>query len=98
MSCSASSVSSSSRIGAPPRRRCDATARVTVRFASAAEYVRVQFAATPLAALLTDLDQPERDRLVSDVSAAVSEALSTYVDDDTLAFPQEVHVVLVSAE
>jgi len=74
------------------------TARVTVRFASAAEYVRVQFAATPLAALLTDLDQPERDRLVSDVSADVSEALSTYVDDDTLAFPQEVHVVLVSAE
>jgi len=74
------------------------TARLTVRFASAAEYVHVQFAATPLAALLTDLDEPERDRLIRDVGADVAKALSTYVDDDGLAFPQEVHVVLVSAE
>jgi ubiquinone/menaquinone biosynthesis C-methylase UbiE len=74
------------------------TARLTVRFASAAEYVHFQIAATPLAALLDDLDERERDRLVSEVSADVAESLSTYVDDDGLAFPQEVHVVLVSAE
>ena len=74
------------------------TAQLAVRFVSAAEYVHAQFAATPVAALVSDLDEPERDRLVSEVSADVAEALAPYIDDDGLAFPQEVHVVLVTAE
>jgi len=73
-------------------------AQLTVRFASAAEYVHVQFAATPLAGLVSELDPAERDRLVSEVSADVGAALAPYSDDDGLAFPQEVHVVLVSAD
>jgi len=74
------------------------TAQLAVRFVSAAEYVHAQFAATPVAALVSDLDEPERDRLVSEVSADVAEALAPYIDDGGLAFPQEVHVVLVTAE
>jgi ubiquinone/menaquinone biosynthesis C-methylase UbiE len=74
------------------------TAQLTVRFESAAEYVRVQFAATPLAALLAEIDQFERDRLVGEVSADVGAALAPYTHEDGLAFPQEVHVAFASAE
>ena len=74
----------------------DTVAR-TVRFASAAEYVRIQFAATPVAALLSDQEPSARQRLVDLVSADVSASLAPYVTDDGLAFPQEVHVALASA-
>lgn len=73
------------------------TATLTVRFASAAEYVHVQFAATPVAALVADLDQSERGRLLSLVNADVDAALAPYIDDGGLAFPQEVLVVLATA-
>jgi ubiquinone/menaquinone biosynthesis C-methylase UbiE len=65
-----------------------------VRFPSAAEYVRVQFAATPLAALIKADAQGER--LIHAVEKDVSDALRAYVKDDGLLFPQEVHVVLAS--
>ena len=64
------------------------TASRTVRFASPAEYVRVQFAATPVAALLSDREPSARERLVSLVSADVSASLAPYVTDDGLAFPR----------
>jgi len=76
--------------------RVETVAR-TVRFASAAEYVRIQFAATPVAALLSDREPSVRQRLVDLVSADVSASLAPYVKDDALAFPQEVHVALASA-
>ena len=72
------------------------TATLTVRFATAEEYVHVQFAATPLAALVADLDRLERDRVLSLVSADVDTALAPYIDGG-LAFPQEVNVALATA-
>jgi ubiquinone/menaquinone biosynthesis C-methylase UbiE len=69
----------------------------TVRFASAAEYVRVQFAATPLAALLTDGSPSARARVVALLSADVGATLEPYVQDGGLAFPQEVHIAFATA-
>lgn len=60
----------------------------TVRFPSASDYVAIQLAATPLASLFGE--HAGREGIVDDVGAA----LSRYLGDDGLAFPQEVHVVL----
>src|SRR5262249_11850455 len=68
-----------------------------VRFASVEEWVRIQFAATPLAALLEGRDPSERERLVAQVVADVGERLAQLVRDGGLAFPQEVNVVLATA-
>jgi ubiquinone/menaquinone biosynthesis C-methylase UbiE len=68
-----------------------------VRFASVEEWVRIQFAATPLAALLEGREPPERERLVALVGADVGERLTQLVQDGRFAFPQEVHVVLATA-
>ena len=70
------------------------TATKIVRFDSPAEYVRIQLAATPLAAVAAAVDPACRDRLVEAVTADVSRALATYDSKDGLAFPQEVHIVL----
>ena len=69
----------------------------SVRFPSVAAYVGVQFAATPLAALLAGRDRAARERLVALVSADVRATLAQYVDESGLAFPQEVHVTLARA-
>jgi SAM-dependent methyltransferase len=76
--------------------RVETVAR-TVRFPAAAEYVRVQFAATPLAALLADRRPAARERLVALVSADVATRLARYEQDSGLAFPQEVHIALATA-
>jgi hypothetical protein len=68
-----------------------------VRFASAEEWVRIQFAATPLAALLEGHEPPERERLVGLVGADVGARLARLVRDGGLALPQEVHVGLAMA-
>jgi ubiquinone/menaquinone biosynthesis C-methylase UbiE len=68
----------------------------TLRFASVDDWVRIQFAATPLAALLAGQDEEERERIVGGVSADVGARLETFVGPDGFAFPQEVHVVLVA--
>jgi SAM-dependent methyltransferase len=68
-----------------------------VRFATADEWVRIQFAATPLAALLEGREPPERERVVALVSADVAERLARLVQDGGLAFPQEIHVALATA-
>ncbi|HST19130.1 MAG TPA: class I SAM-dependent methyltransferase [Gaiellaceae bacterium] len=63
-----------------------------VRFASVDEYVRVQFAATPVAAVLIGFDPHERERLVAQVSVDVGSKLARFQTASELAFPQEVHV------
>jgi hypothetical protein len=80
-----------------------------VRFPSAADYVRVQLAATPLAGVMAErrpsdeagATAPDEDRapgLVDDVAAAlvndVAAALAAYVGDDGLTFPQEMQIAL----
>jgi hypothetical protein len=69
------------------------TVRKTVQFPSTADYVRIQFAATPLAALVADHDAERTEQLVAAVADDISEALAPYTSDAGLAFPQEVHVV-----
>jgi len=72
------------------------TAARTVCFASAAEYVRVQFIATPLADLLVEHEPVDREQIVAAVTADVDASLAPFVRADGLAFPQEVHVALAS--
>jgi SAM-dependent methyltransferase len=62
------------------------TVSLTIRFGSVQEWVAVQLAATPLAAL------PQPDDLAARVSGDVGTALAAFFDDDGFAFPQEVHV------
>jgi ubiquinone/menaquinone biosynthesis C-methylase UbiE len=73
------------------------TASKIVRFPSAADYVRIQLAATPLAAVVAGEEAAERDRLVKAVTAEVSATLASYTGDGSLAFPQQVHVVLADS-
>jgi SAM-dependent methyltransferase len=73
------------------------TATRTVSFPSAAEYVRIQFAATPVAALLADRDPAERERVVGLVTGDVRARLATFEREGALAFPQEVHVAQATA-
>jgi hypothetical protein len=70
------------------------TATKWIRFQSAAAYVRVQLAATPLATLLNNYNAANRSRLVEAIIEDVSAALAPYVEEDGLAYPQEVHTVL----
>jgi ubiquinone/menaquinone biosynthesis C-methylase UbiE len=72
--------------------RVETVARM-IRFASPAEYVRVQLTATPLAALITS----SREQLLDALTAAVGERLGPYAREDGLVFPQEVHVALATA-
>jgi ubiquinone/menaquinone biosynthesis C-methylase UbiE len=68
-----------------------------VRFASVEEWVRIQFAATPLATLLEEREPPDRERLIALVSADVGARLARSAQDGGLAFPQEVHVAVATA-
>lgn len=69
-----------------------------VRFASAQEWVRIQFAATPLAALLEGREPAERDQLVTRVGADVAATLPRLADDVGFAFSQEAHIAIATAE
>jgi ubiquinone/menaquinone biosynthesis C-methylase UbiE len=65
-----------------------------VHFPSAAKYVRIQLAATPLASL------PAADRRESVVEALIEDvgaALAPYAGSDGLTFPQEVQTLTASA-
>jgi ubiquinone/menaquinone biosynthesis C-methylase UbiE len=74
------------------------TVRKTVRFASPADYVAVQLAATPLAAVVAEagVSGADDDRTAA-IMADVDTALARYVGDDGVAFPQEVLAVLARA-
>ena len=69
----------------------------TIRFPSVDDWVRIQFAATPLASLLLEREPTQRDQVVASVSAGVAASLARFARDDGFAFPQEVHVVLADA-
>jgi ubiquinone/menaquinone biosynthesis C-methylase UbiE len=66
------------------------TVRRTVRFASVEQWVGIQFAATPLAAL-------KADDVAVRVSADVAASLAEFVRENEFAFPQEVLVALADA-
>jgi len=76
--------------------RLDAVTQ-TIRFGSVNEWVEIQFAATPLSALLADRDPAERERLVGFVCADVHQTLAAFESEGAFAFPQEVSVVLADA-
>jgi ubiquinone/menaquinone biosynthesis C-methylase UbiE len=70
------------------------TATKTIHFPSAAEYVRVQLAATPLATLVNNYNAASRSHLVETMMGEVSAALAPYAGQDGLAYPQEAHIAL----
>jgi len=65
-----------------------------VRFASVEEWVEIQFAATPLAAVVANREQRRLDHIVGLVSADVREALAPFASDNAFSFPQEAHVAV----
>jgi SAM-dependent methyltransferase len=65
-----------------------------IRFASAADYVRIQLTATPLASLLRYHAEASIGQLAQAVTADVASALHAYRADSGLAFPQEAHILL----
>ena len=68
-----------------------------VHFASAAEHVRIQLSATPLAALLKEQQPAMSERLIAVVSADVGDRLARYVHNGGVEFPQEIHIALATA-
>jgi ubiquinone/menaquinone biosynthesis C-methylase UbiE len=64
-----------------------------IRFPSPREYVRIQFAATPLATLMQEMPSEQQATLAEAVIADVSGALRSYIGDDGLVFPQECHIL-----
>jgi ubiquinone/menaquinone biosynthesis C-methylase UbiE len=71
------------------------TATKMVRFPSAADYVRIQLAATPLAILIRGYDAAGRNHLIGALAQDVGAELAPYAGgDEGLTFPQEVQVVL----
>jgi ubiquinone/menaquinone biosynthesis C-methylase UbiE len=67
-----------------------------VRFASAADYVRIQLTATPLASLLRAQAEGAVSHLTQALTADVAAALQARREDGGLAFPQEAHILLAS--
>ncbi len=67
-----------------------------IRFPSPREYVRIQFAATPLATLIQEMPSHQQAALAEAVIADVRGALRTYIGDDGLVFPQECHTLSAS--
>jgi hypothetical protein len=68
-----------------------------VRFASAADYVRIQLTATPLARLLRARAEGAARHLAQALSTDVAAALHARRTGGGLAFPQEAHILLASA-
>jgi ubiquinone/menaquinone biosynthesis C-methylase UbiE len=64
-----------------------------IRFPSAREYVRLQFAATPLAGLVNGMGDEQRNA-VEDAIAGDLGALLRSVTEEELTSPQEAHVLL----
>jgi ubiquinone/menaquinone biosynthesis C-methylase UbiE len=64
-----------------------------IRFPSPREYVRIQFAATPLATLMKEMSSAQQATLAEAVITDVSGTLRSYSGDDGLTFPQECHIL-----
>jgi len=82
--------------GAGFRRVQIVTETRIIRFASAADYVRIQLTATPLASLLSQHAEGPVRHLAQALIADVAAALQARQTDDGLAFPQEAHIFLAS--
>jgi SAM-dependent methyltransferase len=65
-----------------------------IRFASVADYVRIQLTATPLASLLRHQAEGSIRQLAQTLTAEVAAALRAHRADGGLAFPQQAHVLL----
>jgi hypothetical protein len=65
-----------------------------ITYPSAADFVRVQLSATPLASVMTGYGKEQRDRLVDALVKDVSAALHPFTVNGSLVFPQEAHVAL----
>jgi ubiquinone/menaquinone biosynthesis C-methylase UbiE len=65
-----------------------------IRFPSPREYVRIQFAATPLATLMKEMPSKQQAARTDAVIAEVTAALQPYVGDDGLVVPQQCHTLL----
>jgi hypothetical protein len=62
---------------------------LTIRVPPIEEYVPIQLAATPIAAVIEALNEETRTALVRDASIA----LQPYVDGDGVALSEETHIV-----
>jgi hypothetical protein len=69
----------------------------TLQFPCVSDWVRIQLSASPLAALLNDLDRDHAESLVNAIVADVQVTLAPHSGPDGLAFPQEAHVLLAVA-
>jgi ubiquinone/menaquinone biosynthesis C-methylase UbiE len=65
----------------------------TIAFPSVLDYVRFQLLATPMTILLRDMNEPERQEIISSVASKIT-ALSTsaMIEDGRFTFPQEAYV------
>ncbi len=71
-----------------------ATVTQAIRFASAADYVRIQLTATPMAGLVRDMERARRETLVAAIAQEVASATGADAPNAPLCFTQEAHVLL----
>jgi ubiquinone/menaquinone biosynthesis C-methylase UbiE len=65
----------------------------TIRFASARDYVRLQIAATPMAAMVAGMESERRDAVIDAITASLVSSLSSHAGGEGLTSPQEAFVV-----
>jgi ubiquinone/menaquinone biosynthesis C-methylase UbiE len=75
------------------------TVEQTIVFPSVLDYVRIQFVATPLASLLKDKVESERQAIISSVASKVG-TLSTpgMLSGDKFTFPQQAYVAVAQSD
>ena len=65
----------------------------TIRFTSPREYVRLQIAATPMAAMVAGMESERRDAVIDAITGSLVEALTPHAGRGDLSSPQEALVV-----
>lgn len=67
----------------------------TISFPSVLDYVRFQLLATPMAVLLKDRTEPERQEVISSVASKTMDlSTSAMLDGGRFTFPQEAYVAV----
>jgi hypothetical protein len=75
-----------------------ATVKQTIVFPSVLDYVRFQFGATPMTALLNDRDESERQVIISSVASKVSAfSMPAMLSSGMFTFPQEAFVAVAQS-
>jgi hypothetical protein len=64
----------------------------TIRFTSPREYVRLQIAATPMAAIVAEMETAEREAVIDDITGDIRKFLRS--SEGELTSPQEAFVML----